>query len=132
MSTNIEIVKGIYAAFGRGDVPAILEACDEGVTWGIDSVATEVPPYGVRDGRAGVGRFAAAWAENVDFTRFEADDFVAVGDHVFNRLSYELAVKSTGKALKNDSIQHWTLKNGRVVRWRGYEDTARTRDAFKK
>lgn len=132
MSSNIETVKGIYAAFGRGDVAHILESVDEGVTWGIESVAAEVPPYGVRDGRAGVGRFAAAWAESVDFVRFEADDFVAVGDHVFNHLRYEATVKATGKTLKNVSIQHWTLKNGRVVRWRGYEDTAATRDAFRK
>jgi hypothetical protein len=29
-------------------------------------------------------------------------------------------------------LQHWTFKNGKVVRWRGYEDTAVVRDAIRR
>ncbi len=133
MSKNIDTVKGIYAAFGRGDLPALLDAVSDDVSWGIESVATaEVPAYGIRNGKDGVAKFAAAWGEIGEFVKFEADDFVAAGDHVFCTLRIELAVRATGKRVKNASAQHWTLRDGKVIRWRGWEDTAATRDACRR
>jgi steroid delta-isomerase-like uncharacterized protein len=130
---NLEVAKGIYEAYGRRDMQYILDALDEDVTWGIDSVAAgEVAPYGVRRGKDGVAQFFAAWAETADFTRFEASDFVAIGDRVFANLSYELTVKATGKRVESSSPQHFTFRNGKIVRWRGHEDTAATRDAFRR
>ena len=124
-------VKAIYAAFGRGDVQAILDVCSDDVTWGIDSIAAgEVAPYGIFRGKQGVAKFFAAWAEVADFHVFEPSDYIAAGEHVFNTLRYELTVKATGKRLANESPQHWTFGNGKLVRWRGAEDTAKTRDAF--
>lgn len=131
--TNIERVQAIYAAFGRGDLAYLLEQVDDDVTWGIDSVtAGEVPQYGVHRGKAGVTKFFTAFAETADFKSFDPKDFVAAGDHVFNQLQYELTVKATGKPVKDSSMQHWTFKNGKLIRWRGYEDTAATREAYRK
>ncbi len=133
MSSNIETVQGIYAAYGRGDMQFILDHVDDDVSWGIESVAAnEVAPHGVRQGKAGVPAFFAAWAETADFKTFNPHDFVAAGDHVFNHLQYDVTVKATGKSVKNLAMQHWTFKDGKIVRWRGYEDTAATRDAYRK
>jgi ketosteroid isomerase-like protein len=130
---NIEVVQGVYGAFPRGDMQAILDAVDADVTWGIESVATgDVKPYGIRRGKDGVASFFADWGTTADFHTFEATDFVAAGDHVFCYLRYEITVKKTGKRVScGGSVQHWTLKNGKIVRWRGFEDTAATRDAFR-
>jgi len=130
---NIETVQALYASYGRGDMPGVLALLDDDVTWGIESVAAgEVAPYGIRRGKAGVEQFFAAWAANAEFKVFNPHDFVSVGDDVFNTLSYELTVKATGKALSNVSPQRWTLRNGKILSWRGYEDTAATRDAFRR
>jgi ketosteroid isomerase-like protein len=129
---HIAIARGIYEAYGRRDMKAILDALDDNVTWGIDSVATEVPAYGILRGKQNVPRFFAAWAELGEFTKFEASDFVAAGDHVMNTLSYELVVKATGKRVSHTSPQQWTFANGKIIRWRGYEDTAATRDALRR
>lgn len=130
---NIAAVQGIYAAYGRRDMAAILEQLDDNVSWGIDSVAAgEVAPYGIHHGKAGVTRFFAAWAETADFHTFEPSDFVAVGEQVFNTLTYDATVKATGKRVKHASPQQWTFARGKLVRWRGYEDTAATRDAFRR
>lgn len=132
-ANHVETVQRIYAAIGRGDVQGVLAELDDDVSWGIESVAAgEVPAHGVLHGKANVPKFFAAWAETVDFNVFEAGDFIAAGDHVVNRLSYEATVKATGKRVLNPSCQqHWTFRNGKVIRWRGYEDTAATRDAFR-
>jgi ketosteroid isomerase-like protein len=128
----ISKVQGLYAAFGRGDMDAIYEALAEDVSWGVDATAAlDVPWYGVMNGKANTKRFFAGLAEGAEFTAFNPKDFVAVGDHVFNHLQYEATVKKTGKKVAQTSLQHWTFKNGKIVRWRGYEDTALVRDAFR-
>jgi ketosteroid isomerase-like protein len=129
----ISKVQNMYASFGRGDLDAIFDGLAEDVSWGVDSVASvDVPWYGVLNGKANTKRFFAALAEEADFTVFTPKDFLAVGDHVFNHLHYEAVVKKTGKKVVQTSLQHWTFKNGKVVRWRGYEDTALVRDAIRR
>jgi ketosteroid isomerase-like protein len=129
---QIAAARGIYEAYGRRDMQAIVDALDDDVSWGIESVVAEVPAYGILRGKANVPKFFAAWAETAEFTKFEATDFIAAGEHVFNTLHYELVVKATGKRVKQSSAQQWTFKNGKIARWRGWEDTAATRDAFRR
>lgn len=132
-AANIATVRLVYDSFGRQDLAAILAVVSDDVSWGIDSVAAgEVAPYGIRHGKAGVGRFFAAWSETAEFQRFDASDFHAVGDSVHCMLRYEATCKATGKRVVNESPQHWTLANGKIIRWRGYEDTAKTRDAVRR
>lgn len=128
---NINVVRGVYDAFGRQDMQHIVDALADDVSWGIDSKA-EVPAYGILHGKQNVPKFFAAWGTTADFTKFEASNFIAAGDHVFCTLNYELVVKATGKRVVNSGcMQHWTLKDGKIVRWRGWEDTAATRDAYR-
>lgn len=132
-AANIATVRVVYDAFGRQDMAAILGVLDDGVSWGIDSIAAgEVAPYGVRQGKAGVAQFFAAWGETTEFHRFDVSDFQAIGDSVHCMLHYEFTVKATGKRIANESPQHWTVADGKIVRWRGYEDSAKTRDAFRR
>lgn len=132
-AANIAAVQRAYAAFGTGDLPGLLAAVDDDVTWGIESIAApQVAPYGVGRGKKAVARFFEAWGTSADFQSFEPTDFHTVGDQVFNTLRYEATVKSTGKKVANASAQVWTFKHGKIISWRGYEDTAATRDAFTK
>ena len=63
-SANLEAVKALYAAFGRGDIPAILELMSEDVRFDpwADSFAHRagVPWLEPRSGRDGVGRVLRA------------------------------------------------------------------------
>jgi ketosteroid isomerase-like protein len=132
-AANIATVRVVYDSFGRQDMAAILAVLDDSVSWGIDSVAAaEVAPYGIRHGKAGVAAFFAAWGETAEFHRFEATDFHAHADAVYCTLTYEATIRATGKRVANASPQHWTVVNGKITRWRGYEDTAKTRDAFRR
>ena len=61
MSSNLETVQALYEAFGRGDVPAILEMMSEDVefeSWA-DSFSQRagVPWFEQRTGRDGVAEF---------------------------------------------------------------------------
>jgi ketosteroid isomerase-like protein len=58
MSTqdNLRIVQGIYSAFGKGDIPAILNALADDVEW-LQPPGGEPPFKGTYRGRDGAGTF---------------------------------------------------------------------------
>jgi ketosteroid isomerase-like protein len=129
---NIQVVQQIYSAFGRGDVPGIMEHISEELRhFGVVSEQKLVPWHVQATKKKDVPLFFQAIAETADFTRFEPRDFAAGGDHVYCTVSLDLTFKKNGKKVTHDNIvHHFTLKNGKVVEWRGTEDTAKIRDAF--
>ena len=54
---NIDIIRGAYAAFGRGDLDAILDALADDIDWAADTSSDGAPWYGIRMGRDAVGEF---------------------------------------------------------------------------
>ena len=54
---NIETVKALYEAFGRGDVDAILERVTDDVDWSTDAAIESAPWYGPKHGKAEVPSF---------------------------------------------------------------------------
>jgi len=54
---NIDTIGGVYEAFGRGDVAAILDAVTEDVDWGTETSSIVAPWYGVRHGKDAVAEF---------------------------------------------------------------------------
>jgi uncharacterized protein len=125
---NIQTVQAIYAAFGRGDVPAILEYIAEDMRhFGVVSESREVPWHVQATKKRDVPRFFQALAQEADFTRFEPRAFAASADQVYCTISFDITLKRSGKKATYDNVMHrFTFKNGRVVEWRGTEDTAKT------
>ena len=77
MSKNISIVQSIYAAFGRGDVPAILEDISDECDWEYGGSTADVPWLQRRTGRAGVGAFFQAVGTELDMKSFGVSALVA-------------------------------------------------------
>jgi len=124
---NIQIVQSIYAAFGRGDVPAVMEhISDELRHFGIVSELADVPWHLQITKKKDVPLFFMAVAESLEFTRFEPREFAATGEHVYCTVGGEATMKKNGKkrAFEHE-MHHFTLQNGRVVEWRCALDTAK-------
>jgi hypothetical protein len=64
---NVQLVHELYAAFGRGDVPAILDQLTDDVVW-YDPGAPEVPHAGRYRGREGVGSLFARTEETLQMS----------------------------------------------------------------
>jgi ketosteroid isomerase-like protein len=124
---NLAVVQQIYQAFGRGDVPGIMEhIADDLRGFGVVSESKEVPWHMQITRKSDVPSFFQALVAECEFTRFEPRDFAVGGDHVYSTVSYDVTLRRNGKKLHFDNTMHrFTLKNGRVVEWRGTEDTAR-------
>src|SRR5580704_5970393 len=58
---NIKTIQGIYEAFGRGDVQAVLDCVSDDVDWAAEASSAGAPWYGVRHGKAGVASFFEAF-----------------------------------------------------------------------
>jgi ketosteroid isomerase-like protein len=126
---NTELVRQIYEAFGRGDVPAILDALAEDVDWWFHGPAT-IPFGGRRRGRDQVAQLFAAIAEHVEIDEFGAQEFVASGERVIVLGHERVRAKSTGAAWETDWVHVWTIHRDKVAQVHEFYDTAAIVDAF--
>ena len=67
---KIEAVQRLYAAYGRGDVDAVLAELADDVDWAAEAASTSVPWYGSYRGKGEVPRFFKEIGANVDVTEF--------------------------------------------------------------
>ena len=125
---NTRIAQNCYAAFSRGDIPAVLDALDENVEWVTPDV--ELPTGGVWKGRAGVAQFFQRVTETWEFEALEQREYIAAGDRVIVLGSYTCTGRSTGRRMSCDWAMAWTMRNGKVVHFQEYTDTAVLRDAL--
>ena len=123
--SHTQTVQDLYAAFGRGDVAAILNLVTDDVDWNNDRVASrECPWNGNFSGKARVTDFFKA-VDELDITVFEPRIFTESGNHVSVMLRIESRVKKNGQSLQNDSIHLWTFNdNGKISAYRHFNDTA--------
>ena len=128
---NAQTVQGIYEAFGRGDVPAILECMAEGVEWerweqpnaGQDA---GVPWLAHRSGPAGVEAFFEDVAANLEFHSFEPRNLLEGGNQVAATIRFDATAKETGERFQDEEIHLWTFADdGKVTGLRHYVDTAK-------
>lgn len=125
MKKLTETVQGIYAAFGRGDIPAILETLAEDVDWEYAWASSEVPWLEPRRGRAAVAGFFQAVGAHLEFSRFTVNDILEGPNVVVGLVSVDAKVKGTDRPLREiDEAHIWRFDDrGRVSRFRHAADT---------
>jgi ketosteroid isomerase-like protein len=125
---NLTTVRNIYAAFGRGDVPAILETLADEVRWEEwgDSFAQRagVPWLEARSGPDGAGAFFGM-VGTFDVKDFQVLDIIG-GDRQVGVEVFIDAQTPGGGRLRDEEFHLWTFNDeGKVVRMRHYTDTAK-------
>ena len=71
---NVALLHKTYDAFGRGDIPAVMESFAEDITWHSPAV---LPQGGDAKGHEGVGQFFERLAASWEDLQLEFNDFVA-------------------------------------------------------
>ena len=119
MASGAEVVQEAYDAFGRGDIPAVLERVSDDVAW---TVADVLPQGGSWRGRDEVGEFFKGLGEAYDEISIDVTDFIDGGDQVVG------VGVGQGKRGGNDveyGFTHvFTVGDGKVTRFREYADRA--------
>lgn len=128
---NVSLLKNLYAAFGRGDIPSVLAAMSADIEWH----QAENNPY-MPSGEAWVGPDSVL--KNL-FMRLgtEWDDFAVhprsfhdAGGSVIVEARYSGTYKSTGKSTDVQVCHVWDVKDGKVTRFQQYVDTAKLQAAM--
>lgn len=127
----LAIVRGIYEAFGKGDIPAILERVSEDVTWEYGHTGHGVPWLLPRKGRAGALEFFGSVAEYLQIESFAPKTF-AVAETGEGRsvvivlVDIQAVVKTTGRRYtETDEVHLWHFDpQGRVDKFRHVVDSA--------
>lgn len=132
-SANMQTVMNNYAAFGKGDIPAIIASFADDCLWVHAGDPTVVPFAGTFKGKAGLGQFFDAVGKSTQIVAFEPANFTEKGNMVMNTTHIVGKTLSTGKTA--DSIMNftWTFDaTGKVVKFEAAGNTAALEDSFKK
>jgi uncharacterized protein len=123
--TNRDTVQEIYAAFGRGDIPAILETMGDDVAWEHQPISTDVPYLQARRGRAGVLEFFQTVAAELQFTKVDVKAVIDGAKIVVALVDIDVIVKRTGKSVREvDEAHIWHFDDrGKVAKFRHCHDT---------
>lgn len=127
---NIDLVKGTYAAFGKGDIKRIINALTPGVDWQSYGNPMHFPTLGPHTGPSQVQSFFQKVGDTLEFSEFDPREFYASGDVVIALGHFTAKVKDTGRTASAHWAHVFTFKNGQVVKFREYTDTAAFAEAY--
>lgn len=128
---NIKTIQRVYEAFGAGDVPTIIEALHEDVDWAADAASTTAPWYGVKHGPAEVLTFFQRVGEAVEVLEFNPVAFAANDTDVLTVVQYRSRIRATGVESAMNLHHYFRFRDGKVVYYRGSEDTEATAAAIR-
>ena len=127
---NLKTIQGVYEAFGRGDVQAVLSAVTHDVDWAAETSSTAAPWYGIRHGKEGVASFFEAFGSTMEIQEFDPYAFAANDTEVHTVVHCRATSRATGKAINHDLHHYFRFENGKIAFYRGTEDTAQTEAAL--
>lgn len=119
--TNTQIVAGLYEAFARGDVAAVLGTFAEDIEWH----EADGSPYGGRyvGGEAIVGNVLGPVMNDIPDFAASPERVIADGDSVAVIARYTGTGSATGRRIDLPVVHVWTVANGKVVRFEQFVDT---------
>lgn len=134
-NSNIETVQEIYAAYGRGDVGAIIDRMAADVSWEHHPTGNSAQDRGVifmrrRRGRDEVAEFFGEFVEAFEMPTFKPHSFLSGDGKVAVVIEYELVVRASGRRIHDEEVHLWDFdSDGRVAGHRGFLDTAKAIEA---
>jgi hypothetical protein len=127
---NTKVVQDAYAAFAKGDTQALLGNFADDIVWNaVYGTGPHVPTSGERRGKAAVGEFFKQVAVHINFSRFEPREFIATGDTVV-ALGHYTAKTPIGKTFDSDFAMVFTIRNGKVVQFQEFCNSAAINAAY--
>jgi uncharacterized protein len=125
---NLDGVRGVYVAFAKGDVPAVLGFLSSDVEWteaeGFPYAGTYTGPNAVLDGV--FMRLGTEW----DGFAAVPEEFIDGGDTIVALGKYSGKYKATAKSFQANFAHVWKLREGKAVKFVQYTDTLKVHEAL--
>ncbi|MEI8395414.1 MAG: nuclear transport factor 2 family protein [Rhodospirillaceae bacterium] len=127
MSPNTEpltIVRRAYDCFSKHDIPGILQLIGADCDWRAPGPTPAMPWAGTYRGPDEVRKFFDKLDMNLEFLEFSPLDYLVEGDKVMVRGHERDRSKMTGKEFEVDWAHYFVVKDGKIVRFEDFQDTA--------
>jgi ketosteroid isomerase-like protein len=111
---NLDVVRRLYDAFGRGALEEMLALLDPDVSWRTPG-APDLPTGGLRHGIPAVREFFALLLNTFDVADFTPHDFLAAGDKVVVLGTSREGRKGSGRLVDFRWVHVFTFRNGKIV-----------------
>ena len=111
---NLDVVRRLYDAFGRGALDDMLALLDPDVSWRTPG-APDLPTGGLRHGIPAVREFFALLLNTFDVADFTPHDFLAAGDKVVVLGTSREGRKGSGRLVDFRWVHVFTFRNGKIV-----------------
>jgi ketosteroid isomerase-like protein len=125
-SSHIVLVKALYEAMGRRDVPAVLKLADPQIEL---FQPGDLPWAGSYSGHKGLMEFAMKLTQSLD-SRFEPDEYVEAGDRLVCLGYTRGSVRSNQNTFEVRAVHIWTIRVGKTIRFEAYIDVPAMRKAL--
>ena len=130
-SMNVTATQRIYGDYARGVMETLYAALSPDVEWHAVGRPSDFPVLGRRRGIAAVREFVDIVAKSVEFSVFSPDEFYATGDKVFVLGHYAMTIRKTGRKIASEFAHIFTFRNGKLVQFREFLDTAQLAEAYR-
>lgn len=127
---KVEAVQRLYGGYAQGDMDAVRAELADDVHWAAEAAGTGVPWWGNFRGKDEVPRFFEAIAANVDISEFDPVSFTSNDTDVVSTVHWTFTVRSTGKTASMYMQHWWRFEDGKIVFFRGSEDSDQSARAF--
>lgn len=117
------LVGEIYGEYCRGNRGFLLDLLADDVTW-ISAARGDVPWSGERRGRAGVEAYFAALDKLVSVTAYEVEQIIVEGETAVVLARGTGRFHATGEVVSLAKADVMRVRDGRVVEFREYYDSA--------
>jgi ketosteroid isomerase-like protein len=119
MGTNANIVNDAYAAFGRGDIAAVLGLLADDVEW---SSPRTLPHGGEFHGASEVGGFFKSIGANWTALPLDIESVSEAGGDLVVGVLRANGTRTNGAKQSYGAAHVFTIRNGKITRFREYVD----------
>ncbi len=113
-NTAKSVVEKMFAAFGAADIDQFVQTVSDDTVWIYHG--TQVIPKGIYEGKDGARAFISGILDNTEILNFEPTEYVVEGNKVVVLGREHQRVKKSGKELKQQWVQVYTVENDLITR----------------
>jgi ketosteroid isomerase-like protein len=119
MGANATTVQNAYAAFGGGDIAAVLDMLTDDVDW---ASPRTLPHGGAFHGKGAVGGFFQSIGANWQALTLDVEVVGELGDDLVIGVIEAKGTRSSGTTERYGAAHVFTVRSGKIARFREYVD----------
>ena len=123
---NAQLLQHTYDAFARGDVPTVLEALADEITWHVPGRSPLSGDY--KGHEEVVGFFTRSMELSAGTLRVAVDEIVAKGERVIALTT--VSAERNGRRWSSPEVHVWRVVDGLAVEFCEYQGDQQTEDEF--